>query len=110
MGIDSPDIRGVYHINLMEPCHFGWFLMKVLHHIHDMGQHYPEISIFITKIDLGAAFWRLHVCTDRALLSTSINKQIAYFLGTLPFGTLEGSASTIFLVMYALKLLRKSPF
>ena len=82
--------NGMLDEDLMEPCLFGWCLVRILHRIHDIRQRHPESGIFISKIDLDAAFRRLHVCTDHALLSTTVIEQIAYFLSRLPFGTSEG--------------------
>ena len=82
--------NGMLDDDLMDPCLFGWCLVRVLHRIHDLRERFPETSIFISKIDLDAAFRRLHVCTEHAVLSTTIIDEIAYFLGRLPFGTSEG--------------------
>ena len=82
--------NGMLDEDLMEPCLFGWCLVRILHRIHDIRQRKPKSRIFISKIDLDAAFRRLHVCTDHALLSTTIIEQIAYFLGRLSFGGSDG--------------------
>ena len=76
--------------DLMDPCLFGWCLVRILHRIHDIREKHPNESILISKIDLDAAFRRMHVCSEHSVLSTTIIDEIAYFLGRLPFGTCEG--------------------
>ena len=75
---------------LMSPCLFGWCLVRILHRIHDIREKHPNERILISKIDLDAAFRRLHVCSAHSVLSTTIIDEIAYFLGRLPFGSSEG--------------------
>ena len=82
--------NGMLDEDLMEECHFGWCLVRILHRIHDIRQRKPTSKIFISKIDLDAAFRRLHVCTDHALLGMTVIERIAYFLGRMSFGTSEG--------------------
>ena len=51
---------------------------------------YPNTRIFITKLDLDAAYQRLHVIAEMAVLTITILKKIAYILLRLPFGVANG--------------------
>ena len=75
---------------LLDPCLFGSCLIRVLHRIHDIRFRHPTANILLSKIDLDAAFRRLHVCFHHAVLSMTIIDDIGYFLSRLPFGSNEG--------------------
>ena len=51
---------------------------------------YPALPIFVIKIDLNAAYMRLHITAKMALLTITIIKEIAYILLRLPFGVSNG--------------------
>ena len=51
---------------------------------------YPNKRIFITKLDLEAAYCYLHVIAPIAVLITTILKKIAYISLRLPFGVANG--------------------
>ena len=72
------------------PCYYGHYLIRILHLIHKMRLTHPRIRIFITKIDLDAAYRRIHVVTRMAALAITIIKRIAYILLRLPFGVANG--------------------
>lgn len=76
--------------DLLDPCLFGFCLLRYLHHIHDMRIRNPNKCIFLSKIDLDAAFRRLHIWIWHALLSFTILNDIAYMLGRMPFGAKDG--------------------
>ena len=46
----------------------------------------PGIEIYISKLDLDAAYHRLHVLAAMAVMTLTILKKIAYILLCLPFG------------------------
>ena len=75
--------------DLMDPCLFGFCLSRLLHGIHTMRKNNPSTPIFISKIDLDAAFRRIHVFIQHALLGFTIVNNITYFLGRLPFGAAD---------------------
>ena len=79
-------INNMIDEDLMDPCLFGFCLFRFLHCIHMMRLTHPHISIFISKIDLDAAFRRIHVWIHHALLAFTIIRDKAYFLSRLPFG------------------------
>ena len=70
----------------MEPCLFGHALTRILHYIHSIRVRNPTSHIFLSKIDLDAAFRRIHVWLPHAMLATTIIEDIAYLLTRLPFG------------------------
>ena len=76
--------------NKLDDCLFGYCLLRMLHRIHHMRLRYPRTAIFMSKIDLDAAFRRLHVWIRHALLQFTVIRNIAYFLGRMPFGSNEG--------------------
>ena len=74
----------------LEPCYYGFCLLRLLHLIHMMRHTNPTIAILIMKIDLDSAYRRLHVLVRMALLAITIIKRIAYILMRLPFGVANG--------------------
>lgn len=76
--------------DLLDPCLFGFCLLRYLHHIHEMRSRHPVTCIFLSKIDLDAAFRRLHIWIWHALLSFTIIENIAYMLSRMPFGAKDG--------------------
>ena len=75
---------------LLEPCFYGHCLIRFLHAIHQMRLHHPQIRILLIKIDLDAAYRRLHVTAKMAVLTITILQKIAYILLRLPFGVANG--------------------
>ena len=76
--------------NKLDECLFGYCLLRMLHRIHHMRWRYPLTPILMSKIDLDAAFRRLHIFLPHALMQFTIIRNIAYFLGRMPFGSNEG--------------------
>ena len=76
--------------DLLEPCYYGHCLLRILHSIHKMRFIHPTIRIFLIKLDLDAAYRRLHVVAEMAVLAITIIKKIAYILLRLPFGVANG--------------------
>ena len=74
----------------LDECLFGYCLLRMLHRIHHMRESYPTTPILMSKIDLDAAFRRLHIFIDHALMTFTIIRNVAYFLGRMPFGSNEG--------------------
>ena len=75
---------------LLSPCFYGHCLIRILHIIHRMRLSYPCVRILIAKIDLDAAYRRIHVVARMAALAITIIKRIAYILLRLPFGVANG--------------------
>ena len=50
----------------------------------------PEITILIVKLDIDAAYRRLHVLAAMAVKTITMMKDIAYILLRLPFGVANG--------------------
>ena len=75
---------------LLTNCFYGYCLIRILHVIHIMRYTYPQIRILICKLDLDAAYRRLHVLAAMAVLTITIIKNIAYILLRLPFGVANG--------------------
>ena len=76
--------------DLLTECFYGYCLLRILHAIHAMRISHPLICILLIKIDLDAAYRRLHVTAKMALLTITIIKKIAYILLRLPFGVANG--------------------
>ena len=74
----------------LEPCFFCHCLLRLLHALHSMRLHDPQLVIFLIKYDLDAAYRRLHVMAKMAALAITILKNIAYILLRLPFGVANG--------------------
>ena len=75
---------------VLDDCFFGHCLLRLLHSIHVMRLHALAVPIYITKLDLGAAYRRIHVTAKMAILAITIIGEIAYILLRLPFGVANG--------------------
>ena len=75
---------------VLYPCYYGHCLIRILHLIHKMRLTEPQVRILISKIDLDAAYRRIHVVARMAALAITIIKRIAYILLHLPFGVANG--------------------
>ena len=65
---------------------YGHCMLRVLHKLR-----HPKFRILLIKIDLDAAYRRLHVKAAIALLTITIIEKLAYVLLHLPFGVANGS-------------------
>ena len=74
----------------LQECFYGHCLLRVLNRIHSMRVRHPLLQILLIKIDLDAAYIRLHVRAKMALLMITIIDAIAYVLLRLPFGVANG--------------------
>ena len=63
--------------DLLTECYYGHCLLRILHGIHIMRLSYPLVRILMLKIDLDAAYRRLHVTAKMALLTITIIQKIA---------------------------------
>ena len=75
---------------VLNDCFFGYCLLRLLHAIHVMRLHEPAVPIYIMKLDLEAAYRRMHVTAKMALLAITIVGELAYILLRLPFGVANG--------------------
>ena len=57
---------------LLDPCLFGHALSRIIHGIHDIRLCHPTTPIYISKIDLDAAFRRIHVWLPHAILAITV--------------------------------------
>ena len=71
-------------------CFYGHCLLRILHGIHVIRLQNPITQVFITKLDLDAAYRRLHVLASMAVKTITIIGKIAYILMRLPFGVTNG--------------------
>ena len=76
--------------DMLNECFYGHCLLRVLHKIQRMRIRHPKLRILLLKIDLDAAYRRLHVKAAMALLTITIINEIAYILLRLPFGVANG--------------------
>jgi hypothetical protein len=74
----------------LHECFYGHCMLRVLHKIHTMRVRHPALRILLIKIDLDAAYRRLHVKAAMALLTITIIEKLAYVLLRLPFGVANG--------------------
>ena len=75
---------------LLHMCIYGHCLRRLLHGIHRQRLEFPSKKIFVIKMDLDAAYRRLHVRTDQAVQSISIVDNIGFIETRLPFGGTMG--------------------
>ena len=76
--------------DLLVNCFYRRCLIRILHAIRIMQLTCPGIAIYISKLDLDAAYRRLHVLAAMAVMTITIIKKIAYILLRLPFGVANG--------------------
>ena len=53
----------------------------------------PNTTIYIMKLDLDAAYRRLHTTPEHAVLSMTVVKETAYLETRLPFGAKAGPST-----------------
>ena len=70
----------------LEECKFGSVLSQIIHDIHYLRHHCPETKIFMNKYDLDAAYRRLSVVTQFAVLCAIAIQQLTYICFRLCFG------------------------
>ena len=76
--------------DLLDECIYGQCIRRVLHGIHAMRLRHKTSRVLMSKVDLDAAYRRLHVHPRWAVTSCSIVDQIAYILTRVPFGVSAG--------------------
>ena len=79
--------------DLLEPYFYGHCLIRFLHDIHQIRLHNPQIRIFLIKIDLDAAYYRLHVMARMAVLTLKISQTDIYMLLRLQSGVSNGPSN-----------------
>lgn len=72
--------------HMMDPCLFGFCMLRALHQLHDMRSWHPRLQTFLSKIDLDAAFRCLYVWLLHALTSFTIIQHLSYLIFCMPFG------------------------
>ena len=70
----------------LTPCRYGTALKRLLHYIIDVRRRHPKRRILMTKLDVKAAYRRLHAAADTAVASLVIVGVIALMGLRLLFG------------------------
>ena len=78
------------NIDLLDECVYGHCLRRILHGIHRKRIEFPTTRILISKMDLDAAYRRLHMKAKWAVRQITIVDNIAYILTRLAFGATIG--------------------
>ena len=65
-------------------------IRRILHQLHRLRWAYPNTPILIIKYDLDAAYRRLHVHLDHAVLACTVVNDMAFLDIRLPFGSSSG--------------------
>ena len=78
------------NIDLLDECVYGHCLRRILHGIHRQRIEFPTTRILISKMDLDAAYRRLHMKAKWAVRQITIVDNIAYILTRLAFGATIG--------------------
>ncbi len=71
---------------VMEECHFGNVLTQVVHEVHALRTLHPATPILLSKYDLDAAYRRLSVAINFALLCAMAVADMVYICFRLCFG------------------------
>jgi hypothetical protein len=74
----------------LSPCIYGHCLRRILHLIHMMRIENIDIIIYLLKLDLDAAYRRLHIFPDHAVMAMTVVDRRAYLEARLPFGAKSG--------------------
>ena len=78
------------NLDLLDECVYGHCLRRILHGIHRQRIEFPHTRILISKMDLDAAYRRLHMKAKWAVKQITIVNRIAYILTRLAFGATIG--------------------
>ena len=78
------------NLDLLDECIYGHCLWRILHDIHRQRIEFPNTRILISKMDLDAAYRRLHMKPKWAVKQITIINNIAYILTRLAFGATIG--------------------
>ena len=76
--------------DLLDECIYGHCLHRILHGIHRQRIEFPHTRILISKMDLDAAYRRLHMKTKWAVRQITVMGTIVYILTRLAFGATVG--------------------
>ena len=79
-----------HDLALLSPCQYGHCLRRVIHAILRIRQEFEDEIIYIIKYDFEAAYRRLHVFPQHAVLTIIVVKMLAFLLTRLPFGATCG--------------------
>ena len=78
------------NIELLDDCIHVQFLKRVLHIIYRQSSEYPSRMILLLKVDLDAAYRRMHVQAEKSVKAMSIIDIISYLETKLPFRAVTG--------------------
>ena len=76
----------------LQPCFYGFCLLRILHIISAMRSRWPTKQILIGKTDLDAAYRRIHTNVKTASTCIAIVDKLAFLFLRLPFGTTPAPA------------------
>ena len=76
----------------LQPCFYGFCLLRILHMISAMRSIWPTKIIIILKTDLDAAYLRIHANARTALTCIAIVEELDFLCLRLPFGTTPAPA------------------
>ena len=79
-----------HDLALLSPCQYGQCLRRIIHAILKIRYEFEDEIIYIIKYDFEAAYRRLHVFPQHAVLTTIVMKLLAFLLTRLPFGATCG--------------------
>ena len=77
-------------LELLPECRYGFCFRRIIHQIHRLRLDFPTIQIFLLKLDLDAAYRRLHVWLRHAILAMTVVDGKAFLETRLPFGAAAG--------------------
>ena len=77
-------------LELLPECRYGFCFRRIIHQIHSLRLDFPTIQIFLLKLDLDAAYRRLHVWLRHAILAMTVVDGKAFLETRLPFGAAAG--------------------
>ena len=91
-GPSGLSVNNRVQLESLEPCFYGFCLLRILHMISAMQSRRPTVRILIWKTDLDAAYLRIHANAKTSSTCIEIVNKLAFLCLTLPFGTTPATA------------------
>ena len=88
----------------LQPCFYGFCLLRILHMISAMRSRWPTKRILIWKTDLDAAYRRIHANAKTASTYLAIVDELSFLFLRLPFGTTHAPSEYTTIIEAAIDL------
>ena len=86
-GPSGLSVNNWVQLESLQPCFYDFCLLRILHMISAIPNKWPTKWIFIGKMDLDAAYPRIHENSTTGSTCIAIVDKLAFLCLWLPFGT-----------------------